>query len=40
MKVSGVPMLEEALAERREGYRRYMQETSPFIPWPPRDLDS
>lgn len=40
MKVSGVPMLEEALAERREGYRRYMQETSPFIPWPPRDIDS
>lgn len=38
MRVSGVPMLEEALAERREGYRRYMQETSPFFPWPPKSL--
>jgi len=36
MRVSGVPMLEEALAERREGYREYMQRTSPFLPWPPR----
>ncbi len=34
-KVSGVPMLEKALAERREGYREYMQRTSPFFPWPP-----
>jgi steroid 5-alpha reductase family enzyme len=36
MRVSGVPMLEEALAERREGYREYMRETSPFVPWPPK----
>jgi steroid 5-alpha reductase family enzyme len=36
MKVSGVPMLEEALAERRKGYREYMRRTSPFFPWPPR----
>jgi len=36
MKVSGVPMLEKALAERREGYREYMRRTSPFFPWPPR----
>ncbi len=36
MRVSGVPMLEEALAERREGYREYMEETSPFVPWPPK----
>ena len=36
MKVSGVPMLERALAERREGYRDYMRRTSPFFPWPPR----
>jgi steroid 5-alpha reductase family enzyme len=37
IKVSGVPMLEKALAERREGYREYMERTSPFIPWPPRN---
>lgn len=37
MRVSGVPLLEEALAERREGYREYMQRTSSFFPWPPRN---
>jgi steroid 5-alpha reductase family enzyme len=37
VKVSGVRMLEEALAERRAGYREYMQRTSAFIPWPRRD---
>ncbi len=36
LKVSGVPLLEEALAERRAGYREYMERTSIFIPWPPR----
>jgi steroid 5-alpha reductase family enzyme len=36
MRVSGVPMLEEALAQRREGYRKYMEETSSFFPWPPK----
>lgn len=35
-RISGVPMLEEALAERREGYREYMRRTRPFFPWPPR----
>jgi steroid 5-alpha reductase family enzyme len=37
MKVSGVPMLEAALEKRRKGYREYMNRTSPFFPWPPRD---
>jgi steroid 5-alpha reductase family enzyme len=36
VKISGVPMLEVALAQRREGYREYMERTSPFVPWPPR----
>jgi steroid 5-alpha reductase family enzyme len=36
MRVSGVPLLEEALATRRQGYREYMQRTSPFFPWPPK----
>jgi steroid 5-alpha reductase family enzyme len=36
MNVSGVPMLEEALAERRPGYRDYMERTSAFFPWPPK----
>jgi steroid 5-alpha reductase family enzyme len=40
LRVSGVPMLEDALADRRTGYREYMQQTSPFFPWPPRKDDS
>ncbi len=40
MKVSGVPMLEEALAKRRPGYREYMERTSSFFPWPPRPTGS
>jgi steroid 5-alpha reductase family enzyme len=35
LKISGVPMLEKALADRREGYRDYMARTSVFFPWPP-----
>jgi steroid 5-alpha reductase family enzyme len=35
MRISGVPLLEKALAERREGYAEYMARTSPFFPWPP-----
>jgi steroid 5-alpha reductase family enzyme len=37
LKVSGVPLLERGLAERREGYREYMERTSLFIPWPPEN---
>ena len=36
LKLSGVPMLEESLAERREGYREYMERTSVLVPWPPK----
>ena len=36
LKVSGVPMLEAALARRRDGYREYMERTSSFIPRPPK----
>jgi len=36
LKVSGVPLLEESMAERKAGYREYMERTSIFIPWPPR----
>jgi len=37
LKVSGVPLLEEGLAERKEGYREYMERTSVLVPLPPRD---
>lgn len=36
-RVSGIPWTEtQALRSRGEDYKRYQQEVSPFIPWPPR----
>jgi steroid 5-alpha reductase family enzyme len=37
LKVSGVPMLEESLARRKEGYREYQERTSAFLPLPPKE---
>jgi steroid 5-alpha reductase family enzyme len=36
LKVSGVTLLEQGIAQRRPAYRAYMRRTSAFIPWPPR----
>ena len=36
LKVSGVALLEQDIAERRPAYREYAARTSAFIPWPPR----
>ena len=36
LKVSGVPLLEEDLSQRRPGYREYVARTPAFIPWSPR----
>ena len=36
LKVSGVALLEKDIAERRPGYRRYVETTSAFLPWFPR----
>jgi len=36
IRVSGVALTERRLAQRSEEYRRYMQRTSRFFPWPPR----
>ena len=36
LKVSGVPMLEQALEKRVAGYREYQRRTSVFVPLPPR----
>jgi steroid 5-alpha reductase family enzyme len=38
VKVSGVPMWEQDIAERRPAYRDYILSTSAFIPRPPRRL--
>ena len=36
-RVTGIPLAEaQALRTRGEGYRRYQQSTSAFIPWFPR----
>lgn len=36
LKVSGVPLLERDMADRRPAYRNYIARTSAFIPRPPR----
>jgi steroid 5-alpha reductase family enzyme len=36
MRVSGVPLLEGTIAERRPGYAAYVARTSAFFPRPPR----
>lgn len=40
MKVSGVPMLENGMAERRPGYRDYVLGTNAFFPGPSRTVHS
>ncbi len=37
LRVSGIPMLEKKLIKSQPGYRWYMERTSPFIPWFPRN---
>jgi steroid 5-alpha reductase family enzyme len=40
VKVSGVPMLEKAMLDIEPvKYRAYMDKTSAFIPWPPKNND-
>lgn len=36
LRVSGVPMLEAGMEERRPGYRDYILRTPSFVPWFPR----
>ena len=38
LKVSGVALLEKDIGERRPDYRAYLERTSAFIPWPPKEL--
>lgn len=37
LRISGVPMLEAGMAERRPGYRAYVERTSAFVPRRPRE---
>ena len=36
LRVSGVSLLEETIAERRPAYADYIRRTSAFVPWPPK----
>jgi steroid 5-alpha reductase family enzyme len=36
LRMSGLPILEAGLVQRKPGYAEYMQRTSAFIPLPPR----
>lgn len=35
LKMTGIPLTEKALIERRPGYREYIKRTSAFVPWLP-----
>lgn len=36
LRVSGVTLLEQGLAQSKPGYAEYVRRTSAFVPWPPR----
>jgi steroid 5-alpha reductase family enzyme len=37
IKVSGVALLERSMKDKKPGYEEYVERTSAFIPWPPKD---
>ena len=37
LKISGVTLMEQTITKRRPGYIEYIQKTSSFILWPPKD---
>lgn len=37
LRVSGVALLEKTLAKEKPGYEEYIEKTSAFVPWFPRD---
>jgi steroid 5-alpha reductase family enzyme len=36
VKISGIPLLEADIIDRRPGYAKYIRETRAFFPWPPK----
>ncbi len=36
LKLSGVPLMEAEMAQRKKGYAEYMRTTPMLIPWPPK----
>ncbi len=39
VRLTGKPLLESTIGERRPGYGDYVARTSGFLPWPPRSAD-
>ena len=39
LKMTGIPLTEKGLLERRPGYSDYIKRTSAFVPWPPKKED-
>ena len=39
LRVSGVTLLESSLRKRVSGYQDYLDRTSSFFPWPPKNVD-
>ena len=37
VKISGADLMESTITERRPGYKAYVNSTSKFIPWPPKN---
>jgi len=37
LRVSGVSLLERGMIKRKPGYENYIQKTSAFFPWPPKN---
>ena len=36
LKMTGIPLIEKTISDKRPGYRDYMMKTNAFIPWFPR----
>ena len=39
LKMTGIPLMERTIVDKRPGYRDYIRRTSAFIPWFPRKED-
>jgi steroid 5-alpha reductase family enzyme len=40
LKMTGIPLMEKSIADKRPGYADYIRNTSAFIPWFPRKENS
>jgi steroid 5-alpha reductase family enzyme len=40
LKMTGIPLMEKSIADKRPGYVEYIKNTSSFFPWFPRKENS